>query len=1406
MNQPSRSVRAWKSASQASQALARHDWLSLLQTSGPWLTLPVVNRAFPDGMPALATAQRAEVRVLVADMLETQGASRHRLIGAVLRDVFDWDEHLREGASLPATLAETVPDRREVVRPDFAFYAEQRPDGASPTTTPTTSTNTDTDTDPSTDTATTTDTDTDPSTEPATGPAAGPWRMLGLIGPWGTHPLARETSGGWTASPVERLAMLLRARDVPVGITTDGRWWAVVWAPRGGTTAAGVWDAASWSEEPDMLAALAALLGRRQFLNVPPADELASLFHESREPQEEITEALGGQVRDAVELLAGALDQLDAQSGRTLLAAVSDDDVYDGVVTFMMRLVFLLFAEERRLLPSDDATYDEAYSVSRLVTQLEEKEALFGPQVLRHRTGAWHRLLAISRAVHHGVAHEDLRLPPYGGSLFDPDRYPWLEGRSSLDPDPTASPPAIDDATVLAMLRAVQYVEISGERRRLTFRALDVEQIGYVYEGLLEYEVRTATEPVLCLVRPTDRRRQKAPSEVPYTELLTATAAHTDRKARAAWLRDRTGLSAKQAVAALDHVPAPDQQASLERLVGIGPGVAEQIGWMTAVLRTDAEGRPLVVPVGGRYVTRSTRRAAAGAHYTPRALAEEVVDHTLEPLVFRPGPLETAERSAWRLRPASTLLGLRVADIAMGSGAFLVAACRYLADRLVEAWEAEGRTDAGRFLGRRRDAAVETDAEADPVLLDARRLVAEHCLYGVDVNPLAVEMAKLSLWLVTMDRERPFGFLDDRLLAGDSLLGVTSIQQLDALHLDPAAGRRRTEGSFDQLWNPVRRILGEAADLRRQITDQPVTTIRDVEHKQRLLLRATRHVDALGVIADAVTGTGLVAATRSTKDQQALFVALGDRVRAADQAGTADDLAARAATDLQDGRPPDTSPRVCLHWPLAFPEVFADAAVPGFDAIVGNPPFLGGKKISGALGDDYRAWLQRWDGRGVRGSADLVAFFLLRAEWLLSDRGQLGYIAVNTVTEGETLGVGLLPATERGLVLRRARSSHPWPSKSANLQIVEVWGSRSPLGPDARCQLDGEEVRRIGPDLQPVGRVSGRPEQLQENDGCAFIGSYVLGLGFTMSPEKAAELIRRDPHNAEVLQPYVIGKDLNQRPDCSASRWIINFREWPLERCQQYPELLEIVERRVHPERLTKDDAKYPRMVNEWWKFWQYRQGLEGAIADLDHVLALSRVGNVLLPVRVPTGVCFSEVTVVFALDGFADLALLSSGVHAAWAIRYTSTMRTDIRYAPTDVFLTLPRPATTPLLTELGQRLDTDRRVLMLGRAWGLTTTYNHVHDPTDQDAAVVGLRDVHRAIDEATFSAYGWDDLDPRVGHYPTKIGVRWTLSPEVRAEVLDRLLEENHRRHAAATGHALPSHPAPSVSGQRLEEGVG
>jgi hypothetical protein len=165
----------------------------------------------------------------------------------------------------------------------------------------------------------------------------------------------------------------------------------------------------------------------------------------------------------------------------------------------------------------------------------------------------------------------------------------------------------------------------------------------------------------------------------------------------------------------------------------------------------------VVILAGALYVTESKLRRNSGTHYTPRFLAEQVVEGALEPLVFEPGPLQTADTSEWKPKSSEEILSLKVADIAMGSAAFLVAAARYLAGHLIEAWSREGNEHAKSYVATAGDRRI--DADDDALAIEARRQIIEHCLYGVDINPMAIDMAKLSLWLISADKRRPFTFL-----------------------------------------------------------------------------------------------------------------------------------------------------------------------------------------------------------------------------------------------------------------------------------------------------------------------------------------------------------------------------------------------------------------------------------------------------------------------------------------------------------------------------------------------------------------------------------------------------------------------------------------------------------------------
>ena len=307
---------------------------------------------------------------------------------------------------------------------------------------------------------------------------------------------------------------LLHGTGVRLGLVTNGEHWMLVDAPKNETAGYASWYAALWLEEPITLRAFRSLLSANQFFNVPDDQTLEALLAKSASNQQEVTEQLGYQVRRAVEVLIYSLDRADQDFGRELLAGVKEDVLYESALTVMMRLVFLFCAEERDLIPSKPfPVYEQNYSVSTIGKQLRELADQHGEELLERRYDAWPRLLAAFRAVYGGLRHDDLHIPAYGGNLFNPDRFPFLEGRKlgSLWRDTEANPLPVNNRTVLHLLEALQLLQVKipgggpAEARRVSFRALDIEQIGHVYEGLLDHTAKRADEPFLGLAGTRDK-------------------------------------------------------------------------------------------------------------------------------------------------------------------------------------------------------------------------------------------------------------------------------------------------------------------------------------------------------------------------------------------------------------------------------------------------------------------------------------------------------------------------------------------------------------------------------------------------------------------------------------------------------------------------------------------------------------------------------------------------------------------------------------------------------------------------------------------------------------------------------------------------------------------------------------
>lgn len=1328
--------------------VAQHrDWLALVEVSGPFLSLPVLRRTWPT-LDAIEPAEREQLRrehgVWRADGAE----GRTAWVEHVVRELLGWGEGMRIDG-LDALTVE-VPEHDAVITPTFALV-ESGSDG-------------------------------------------GPMkpdsvRLLGIVcdGP----PTARVADSAWAATPVDRLAQLCRHHDVELGVATDGRWWALVWAPRGKVTTTAVFDAVAWPEaaERDVVRAFRSMLRRSRFLGVTENETLPALLKASEDAQEDITEALGVQVRQAVELLVAAIGRADVrerEAGGPGLEQVSAHDVYRGAVSVMMRVVFLLFAEERGLLPSDNELYRRAYSAGGLCAELEQRALEGTEEELENSQAAWHRLLALFLAVYDGIDHPRLRMHAHDGSLFDPGEYPWM-------------PLSIDDRTVLHMLRAVQYVEVgtgrNRERRTLSFRQLDVEQIGYVYEGLLSFEGFRADGVVLGLVG-----KQGLEEEVALADMEAING-----PALAATLAEKYKASGIGSVKALEKRLAPlgpvEQEDARKKLLAVTGGdypLAERLLPLFGIIRRDLRDLPVVILPGALYVTESALRRNTGTHYTPRFLAEEVVEHALEPLLYHNGPLQTADKTQWTHKKAKEILQLKVADIAMGSAAFLVAAARYLGDALLAAWVREGTvTPPAEDDGTRP-----LDADEDPLAIDARRQIIEHCLYGVDINPMAVEMAKLSLWLVSMDNRRPFTFLDDRLVAGDSLLGITDLEQLEYLNLNPAHARELNDGALT--WLPdVRGIVAHVADLRRQITeielgDDPLAAL---DLKRALLEDVRAQTGQLRLFADLTVGAALAGCkkwggsrdpnlrdaieTDKRVSRDGLYfeaVALAERAAA----GEGEFKARQKRREwLQTDSVPGTFDREPLHWPLVFPEVFDHG---GFDAVIGNPPFLGGTKITGSLGVAYRNVVIDTVAGGLRagGRCDLVAYFVLRSEAVLSSEGQIGIVATNTLAQGDTREVALDRLVASGHEIRRAIKSEPWPSRSAALEYCAVWITRVRLCPEVVRFLDGQQVAEITSALARPSRVRGGPLRLAFNAEMFSLGSKLDGMGFILSADEV-ELLVTFPANAEVIERYLTGQDINSRPDCSAARWVINFRDRSEAEARAYPECWRRVEQLVRPER-AKHGERNARTY--WWRFQRSRPELYRAIEHIDRVIVMAQTSSTVMPVFVPARQVFSTKCVVFTSAEPALLSLLASSSHYFWTLRCASTLKTDVSYTPSDVFQTLPLPTFSNEMRSLGKRLDGYRQDLMLARNAGLTKTYNLVFDPAVTDSDIVELRRIHEAIDQATVRAYGWHDIVDRLDHgfHLAGRGLRHTIGPAAQREILDRLLELNHQRYAKEVNAGL------------------
>lgn len=475
---------------------------------------------------------------------------------------------------------------------------------------------------------------------------------------------------------------------------------------------------------------------------------------------------------------------------------------------------------------------------------------------------------------------------------------------------------------------------------------------------------------------------------------------------------------------------------------------------------------------------------------------------------------------------------------------------------------------------------------------------------------------------------------------------------------------------------------------------------------------------------------------------------------------------------------------------------------------------------------------------GAHGNSDLVAHFFRRAFGLLRGGGVFGLIATNTIGQGDTRASGLTPILSSGGAIIRATRRQKWPGEAAVVvSVVHVVKGEAP------CPiLDGRQVRRISSYLVQ-GDLDVSPDPLVANSGVAFQGSIILGMGFTFDDVAAAKgvaeplatmraLIDRNPRNAERIFPFIGGEEINTDVHHAHRRYVIDFGDLPLRRdgkmtkwvamtpreredslrngivpldyvdpvASDWPDLLAIVERFVKPERAKNRDRTRREI---WWKHTRRVPALKRAVESLERVLAINCGACPHMAFAfLPSNMVYAHSLAIVAFSTFAPFSILQSRIHEIWARFFSSSMKDDLRYAPSDCFRTFPFPANFAICTALetaGATYYGYRSQLLIDRNEGLTKIYNHFHARDENALSIARLRTLHFEMDIAVLRAYGWDDVTTRVvpefieqdadeGKAP-KTRLEWPA--DVKDEILARLLALNSERSAAerAAGLAAP-----------------
>ena len=847
----------------------------------------------------------------------------------------------------------------------------------------------------------------------------------------------------------------LRAGNDHLALVTNGRQWRLVFAGLD-YDAWCEWDLDLWFEEGALSSQVTALRTMMcAELWTPETDDTAppllQAIRDTRKGQAELSEVLGERVREAVEILIqGHGDALSTLVEENPIGA-TPEDIYRAACRVAMRLVVILFAESRNLLPRENTLYHDSYGLNGLLERLE-RDAAQG-RALAESYSAWPRVLALFQLVREGSHHPDLPVTAYGGELFasgatgDDHAADGLSKALAVYETTCFAGEVLPDHDVHEMLKLLTRTTIKIRQGRGSTRAvvpvdfsdLSSEYIGILYEGLLDYELKTASsdDPVIFLAVGDQPALPLSRLEEMDVRALKALFANLKEKSTAAEdASENEAASADEGVVAAgggdaqagDEQPAADasprevrdaEQVDVYRPDERQRNRTRAESWARSAVRVaglvrkprgrntperqlaldqqvSAKARQLVKRVvlpGEWYLVRwGGTRKGSGSFYTRPGLAIPTVQRTLRPLVYDPppgpgaAPNFDAPPATWSPKPPEKILDLAICDPACGSGTFPLAALRFLTDALYASLQHHGRIERDgeramvRLLGIHnnddRTSACEPllgeelipcrpdDDSFEPRLKALlRRHVVERCIYAVDLDPLAVELCRLSLWIETMDRTLPFGFLDHKIKCGNSLIGAW----FDQFQHYPVMAWKNREGGDKNHSNGVHfeknaRTQAIKAFTRDKLTPDLKLFLQGPDLFQEDMLESAKsaHDEALVVLAgmhampvqDAAERARMYREDlqgsdvwRSLKGAMNLWCACWfwppDEIDRAPLPSTFADpsdetraVAERIAAEMR-----------FFHWELEFPDVYRQQGS-GFDAMLGNPPWDIAKPVS----------------------------------------------------------------------------------------------------------------------------------------------------------------------------------------------------------------------------------------------------------------------------------------------------------------------------------------------------------------------------------------------------------------------------------------------------------------------------